>query len=895
MKNVLLNFFAVHFLILFISISPNLALGEQPGHNLNKTSTSDYNKKQNSLKTEDVYKNINSYKKQDETQFKQQITNRSVKSTKEKINKNPNKQTKNNEVEQPKNNPKRNIQQETKPKQDNSKTNSNHSSNEDDSRIIYNFKNANFNLSAFKKNDWLWVIFDSPPNGLVQNLESKYWSTMTHVKTKDNQIVLRFKTEHTPKIHQINNSISIEFNQKTEFTSAPPEINFKEDGMHINVDNYKPTLKVIDPETQEELNIIFADCQINKEHKYIKYDLIKTIKGLVIKPKSDGLEIQRSGKQIIIKDTKKTSIDKKKIIYYNIPDKIFDLDEWHCNDSKCFYGHKKTILKRISTASIPKDHSDAQLDIAKLLIANNMYKEGLEYLNYINKHHIKLRRNYNLKSLEAMCYYMLEKYEQAFNKLNMINIPSLNQQQKEEIQFWINSTKIHMGHKLRGFKYNENYLSKTIQKNKFLFSALKSAVDYQDALYIADLRRIINDQNYSQREQNQFNLLQAELFEYIGSTQTAYRLYDKIIEDVDDIKNRAFAIHKKISLMKKNDEIDEDVFLNELHSIIYIWTEPKFVSDVLSYLADRRLEREEYYKGLTILRNLYNYFPSDVNLIDVSIKMTKYFKLLFNENKIDKLTYFAALKIFSEFQELIPIGDEGVKSVLKSVDIMVELDLLEQAASALAHIIEYRIPHEEKTHQIEKLFSIYLNNKQYQNIIDLAERNKDINSKKINYFKSYSMLNLGKHEKALNLIENDFSEEAEFIRSQIYWSQKNWKLLIDLAASKLKCRENPNQTLSTFEQQLILKSTIAYLMENKRKEVLEMYHSFKDLIVIDPKANGTLKLLSDMASIFDIKYLDAAFLTLDIYSKIISSPEFESSLIDVLQNSEEKNDKNKEI
>jgi len=256
----------------------------------------------------------------------------------------------------------------------------------------------------------------------------------------------------------------------------------------------------------------------------------------------------------------------------------------------------------------------------------------------------------------------------------------------------------------------------------------------------------------------------------------------EIWQELADGQDERNAVRAEFSLINTGltaQEITPQQAIERLNKLRYNWRGDRFELVVLRTLARLHLQIGDFLEALRNLRAAVSYFPDDPLAGQIAAQMSDIFRQLYLDGEADKLPPLRALAIFDEFRELTPTGPDGDRMIELLADRLVGVDLLDRAAAQLEHQIEFRLQGPERARVGTKLALIYLmDQKPEQALTALSESSVPGISREMEddrrRLEAKAQYDLGQTEEAVSLLAGDISREADMLRRDFFWDEKNW-------------------------------------------------------------------------------------------------------------------------
>ncbi len=319
----------------------------------------------------------------------------------------------------------------------------------------------------------------------------------------------------------------------------------------------------------------------------------------------------------------------------------------------------------------------------------------------------------------------------------------------------------------------------------------------------------------------QMKYLRGKLAEIKREPDGAAKLYDEATKEGDPA-TAAKADFAKVSMLLDAGKMSPEDTINDLEALRFAWRGDSFEFDVLRKLGDLYIATEHYEKGLQTLKRAVTFFADDPRSKDAADLMNATFSKLYVDGAANKLSPLKALGLYQEFRELTPPGEAGDTVVRQLAERLAAIDLLDQAAELLEPQVTTRLQGLDKANWGTRLAVIRLMNKQPDKVLtalnesvvekmppDLVQSRKRLEAR--------ALAALGKVPEAMTALGNDQSRDADLLRADIYWRNRNWveagKVLARIT-DKIDLSENA--TLSDDDAQLLLRRAAALWLADDR-------------------------------------------------------------------------------
>ena len=291
-----------------------------------------------------------------------------------------------------------------------------------------------------------------------------------------------------------------------------------------------------------------------------------------------------------------------------------------------------------------------------------------------------------------------------------------------------------------------------------------------------------------------------------GTTQkdAARLMWQKLAQKTDNRYIRPRALFAITNLNLAENKISIKQAIEQLEPLRIIWRGDQFEINLLSLLASLYEEEKMYREALRAYREIVTYFPNYPDNVEITGKMADIFRTLFNENGASNMAPLQALSLYYEFRNLTPIGAEGDRMIQNLADRLTEVELLDRAAKLLQHQVEFRLSGEERSLVGARLALIHLFRREPREALDVLEltgfgENPESLQSQRRLLTARALLELKEAKRALSLLEEDTSREAQLLRLSIHWKERQWEPLIVVAERLMGQRDDPTKLLDKTE------------------------------------------------------------------------------------------------
>ena len=769
-----------------------------------------------------------------------------------------------------------------------------------DKNIKYTFDwTTSVSAAAFKRSGYIWVVFNRRAFISGNSAEIKA------LKTDDLSSVVKIKLDEESKkyknilMYSEGNKWMLEFSNSAikprqirvlsrPYAAPQPrvEIEFLEETAQI--------IPIRDEDIGDDLWVIATTesaTSIPTDYKFVDFTIIPSVQGAVLQKLSDSLSSKKIKNIIAIEGSNALNIapkvmrkSQKKLddvggefkldSFVSDGLSIMNIKSYKVRDED-FYAKIYDIRTALANATSKEKRSNILANWATFNLANGLYAEGLIVIKMLYQEDPDFAAAYNIKLIEAALRFMNQEYMEAYKVVRKIDILDVPISLRKEMRFW---------QAIVGYMVSnaEDYLDIIDPANIYMQDSNSFITEYSDPFmvefgfaiinsklkgrYYADAKKLIERiEQYKLTDHQKNNLLdlKGRYFSKIDNSKKAVENWDKCIEDIEDYLHYTSCRYNKISYLEMTNSISRQEYINELESLSILWRGDELEVRILKDLGDSYIEDKDYINALRSWKKIIDYFPYSPDALMLSRRMGETFVDFFLKHRDDNISHLQAAAIFYEFENLNPIGEVGDDVVLRFVDHLVALDLLSRATALLNHQIMYRLKGYKREVAINKLAKLYVMNQEPAlaidaiNIGDFYEELPDYIGVERKYIHAEALVDNEEYDGAVKLLDGDLSQDADDIRSNIYWMRQKWRDFNKNTEPRIYKIREADDALVSKDAERVLKLAISYLITDEQKLLDELVRDFKDRLPTNNLKSDIMRLLAQTLNSIDDNSVDA--------------------------------------
>ncbi|MDP6175041.1 MAG: tetratricopeptide repeat protein, partial [Rhodospirillales bacterium] len=450
--------------------------------------------------------------------------------------------------------------------------------------------------------------------------------------------------------------------------------------------------------------------------------------------------------------------------------------------------------------------------------------EAIGVLSQMLKKEPEIITRSSFRLLRGATNFALRRYEEAEKDLNHASLDG-----NDEGEFWRAVVKAGVGDlqstaptlKRTGGIYRAYPHALKIPLGMLVAS---SAIATGDIKYGANTLQALSEEKPTDIELDQLAFIEGTLRDLTGDTDKAVAAWEAVAKG----KHRpsiAKAIVARAELLLKKGQIEPAEAIEELEKLRFSWRGGEFEFELLRKLGRLYFSIADYRNGLRIMRQAASYFRDNKKVPEITEEMAKAFRELYLNDAADAMPPVRAIALFEEFKELTPSGADGDEMFRKLADRLAKVDLLDQAAKLLVQQVDFRLKGEQRARVGARLATIHLINRDPEAAeavlkkTELAGLPADL-ARQRGLLKARALVDGGRHPEALIFLEDDESEEAFLLRSEIYWQARDWPRVAKVMQQLLRfAKAAPKKPLNEEQAALVLNLSVAFALSTNDRSL----------------------------------------------------------------------------
>jgi hypothetical protein len=620
----------------------------------------------------------------------------------------------------------------------------------------------------------------------------------------------------------------------------------------------------------------------NTEYKFTDFSILPSIQGMAIEVGADTLTFSTQKERLLIESSGGLNISRKgrlnsknreeNWLGTNEADSLLNMRKYLKNEWQPFSTQLRELNEKLYT-ELEDEQFEIYSELATFYLANELYLEAASIIHKLKKLNYEIYNNdYRLRLIEVVANFMQEKYYEAFALMNAIDVINSDLTWRKELRFWQTITKamILQQHSASA-KSNIMVNLFTESRGNFLSSyplnmwfAIGLAILHEqikvNSENVMPLIRFIAKFTSAKKESAESLLISKRLINrFYGQVGKYYwqnnkfddanDYYNRCIEDIDDNLNRTRCRFHLLQMQLENNNIKPSEAINEMQKLTTLWRGDDLEIEMQQFLAELYLQNKESTNALETWRMIVDNFPNTPEALQLSGRISTLITEMIIGAKEVNLTPYQAVSLYYRFQDYIPYGELGDELILRVANNLISLDLLEQAEKLLSHQVNNRLMGTRKEEVINLLAYILLRNLKYNDVIEVInwgdkyEHLPNYIAKPRKYIHARALVALENEKKAIEMLDGDYSPEADEILQDIFWQSQRWEDFNKVSEPYVYRLRKSQETLTESQAKQVAKQSISYLMLGKTELFDDL---LQDIIKLMPEKSIYTDLMLQM-------------------------------------------------
>jgi tetratricopeptide (TPR) repeat protein len=684
--------------------------------------------------------------------------------------------------------------------------------------------------ALFRRGRTLWAVFDTGAKINAAALkDDKLFRSTSLESGKDGEAILRiglnepklvsFYSEGSGWVLTIGDSIV----EPTKPVSIARSIVGK-GRASITIPFIEPRKlhRIADPEVGDALLVVTALGPARgflKDQEFVELRALASTHGVVVQPLADDVTAELAADKIVISRPGGLSLSSSSIATRDntantnadFQPLVFDTQTWGFDRQANFEERQSDLIGRAAAAPEAKRRA-ARFDLARFYLAREMGAEAKGVLDVATAD----ERDASVTGmvLKAVANVMLNRPDDALKELSDPKIGN-----NSDAPIWRAMAHAYQGQWARAreeFKKVEvsmGALPVELQRTTKR-EYLRCSVEVRDFAGASTLLNDFETLGVPPPMAPSMQVLTGRVEEGLGRTADALAAY-RMAAASHDRRYAAQGQLRDIALRQKLGDLKPADVIGQLEELTTAWRGDETEAEGLQMLAHLYTQDKRARDAFHVMRTALLAHPNSDLTRKIQEEAAKTFDSLFLGDEGDAMPAIEALGLFYDYRDLTPIGRRGDDMIRKLADRLVAVDLLDQAAELLQHQIDHRLQGAARAQVATKLATVYLMNQKPDLALAAIQKTRmsdiagDLRDQRL-LLESRALSELGRHEMALEIVEQMKSKEAQRLRADILWSAKKWREAGEAIEVLYGDRYKKFAPLTDQERADVLRGAIAY-------------------------------------------------------------------------------------
>jgi tetratricopeptide (TPR) repeat protein len=582
---------------------------------------------------------------------------------------------------------------------------------------------------------------------------------------------------------------------------------------------------------------------VSRRHEFVQFRLLPTAQGVVVEPRIDdlrvrpigqGIELTSASALLLSNPSTKLEAGAKIAGAFNTLERVIDPDLWREGRRAGLedLNHiRQDLLYRISVAEGP-ERKNARYELARFYFGQAYAPETFAVLDQMARDDPDTVNEPQFRLLRGGANFLMHRTKEALSDFGHSSLDS-----NDEAAFWRALTTSAGGQSAASAPALKRTGSifrpyPRALKMPIGFQVVESAVAANDIKLGVDFLEALGEESPTLKELDQLAYYEGALKKLAGDFGGAVAAWEEV-ERGNHRPIRARAIVARAELLLSLKEITPEETITELEKLRFAWRGDDFEFDLLRKLGHLYLSTGDYRSGLRTLRQAATYFSDRPAASQATQEMAEAFEELFLNDAADSMPPVSAIALFEEFKELTPSGEKGDEMIRKLADRLAAVDLLDRAADLLTQQVDFRLKGPQKARVGAQLALVRLIGRDPEKALDAISRSQiqglpDELIAQRRHLTARALIDLGRAQDALVMLEDDDGHNAERLRTEIYWNSKDW-VNASTALRKLASLRGavPGGPLDEQQAQIILNLAVALTLSGNQRGLSRLRQEYE--------------------------------------------------------------------
>ena len=688
--------------------------------------------------------------------------------------------------------------------------------------------------AVFTRGENIWILFDTPRaidvSGFIDE-QSRTVHQAQYVRSDLGAAVrLKLSRARLPSIERDGNTWRLTLADSVTSPSRPlplrraPGID-ERGAVTIPLESPGQVHRLRDPEVGDTVIVVTAPPPargVLRGQNFVEFRALASIHGLAFVPLADDLAVTLTVEGALLRRPEGLAVS-------NLPAPppppkqaaaprkatALDPDGWIAEQAADFAERESVLIHSVSS-SPPGQRADARLMLTRFYLAHRFSAEAIGVLEAGMREDNQLINRPLYFLLRGLAELELGRPKGALEHLKnskLASVPEaalLRAVANADLGRWTPARDV-----LRVGADAFPDLPLELQR-RVLFAAARSAIEVRDLNEATRYMQDLEVMKVPPEHEPEFVLLAGRVAEGIGRFERAKALYDAVAE-LEIGPSASEARLRSVAMRQARGELDRGKAIERLETLAMVWRGDRIELDTIRLLGRLYVAEARYRDAFKLLDAALIVDAEAESTHEFHGEMASVFEDLYLTGKSESLPSIEALALYYDFSRLTPIGRRGDELIRRLADRLVTVDLLDQAVELLDHQVNYRLTGAAKAQVAAKLAVVHLMNRKPVEAVRVISGTRipqlpqELREQRL-FVEARALSETGRHDTALELMENLRGPEADRLRADIYWAAKNWREAGERLEKLVGERWKNEEALEPTDRHDVLRAALAYTL-----------------------------------------------------------------------------------
>ncbi|WP_305983993.1 hypothetical protein [Roseibium sp. MMSF_3544] len=725
-------------------------------------------------------------------------------------------------------------------------------------RVVFPFSEP-VSSAVFRRNDSIWLVFDTDATIDTRGMVSALAETADTIEVsqfEDYQILrLDMNDPVLATVGADGNAWSLVIGDMILEPSIPLQLerNMRGDGgsvLRVLYRDPQHIREISDPFVGDTISIVtgFGPPRgVLKPQKFVDLEALSSAQGLAVVPRSDGVNMQVLGDDVIIGKEGGLSLSNRHLrggtgALNTIVDPDTTNVEFVSLTTEGPGAYRSRLIKlqqKLSNSPAGKRRKPL-IELSRFYLAHQFAQEALGLMKLALEEEPALAEDTSFNLMMGAAQTMAGRPQEAYAHLNRPDLKN-----SPDAAIWQTIVDVQLGNWTpariampRGRAVVGNYPS-AIQ-TEFKLAAAQAMVEVNDFGLANGVLAEIEPSEVTKAQAARYDILRGRVADASGRSQEALTVFDLVTRS-DDRPRAAEAEYRALRIRYRDGELGIDNAIDSLAGLATSWRGDEIELRTLRFLAQLYSERGQYREAFEAMKSAVQADPDSDTTRLLQEEMNGLFNALFLDGKADEMPPVKSLALYYDFRELTPIGRQGDEMVRLLAKRLVEVDLLDQATELLRHQVDNRLKGAARAQIAADLAAIYLMDRKAEEALRVLNRSRQASlpstlERQRNIVEARALTESGRPDLALELVRNMRGSDVDRLRADTFWAAESWRDAGEQLEAMHGSRWSDNIPLDELERRDILRAGIAYSLAGDQLSLERLQTKYMDKMADSPEA-----------------------------------------------------------